>query len=214
MQCMVFGRYMHWYRYWATYDGRRICKNQLFGYSWTGHSHLSNQACPLIFSQWIIQQFKEPKGRYFYDKDTKIFFYSWHFPTLPCRPSVGYKPKHFDNIMKDANPINWLEIHTKNYMDDGGRPLAQFRHLAETFPILLHNIGLSIDSEGQLEKAHLERLKYLCDWLHPANFSEHLAWSTHDSHFSMTCYPCPILKTAWHGSAITLIRCSTHWAAK
>ena len=77
--------------------------------------------------------------------------------------------------MKDAYPINWLEIHTENYMDDGGRPLAQFRHLAETFPILLHNIGLSIDSEGPLEKARLERLKYLCDWLHPANFSEHLA---------------------------------------
>ena len=63
--------------------------------------------------------------------------------------------------MKDANPINWLEIYAENYMDEGGRPLAQLRHLAEKFPISVHSIGLSVGSEGPLDKAHLELLKYL-----------------------------------------------------
>ena len=30
-----------------------------------------------------------------------------------------------------AQPVAWLEIHAENYMGDGGRPLAQLRHLSE-----------------------------------------------------------------------------------
>lgn len=76
-------------------------------------------------------------------------------------------------------------------MGDGGRPLAQLRHLAEQFPISVHGVGLSIGGEGRLDPDHLSRLRYLCDWLQPASFSEHLAWSTHDSHFLNDLLPLP-----------------------
>jgi len=57
------------------------------------------------------------------------------------------------------------------------------RALAEKFAISVHGVGLSIGGEDPLDTAHLARLKHLCDWLNPASFSEHLAWSTHDSHY-------------------------------
>jgi len=116
------------------------------------------------------------------------------FSALPSAPGVGYKPQHFNDITTDARPVEWLEIHAENYMGEGGRPLAQLRHLSEIFAISVHGVGLSIGGEGPLDPDHLARLKHLCDWLKPASFSEHLAWSTHDSHFLNDLLPLPYTK--------------------
>lgn len=110
---------------------------------------------------------------------------------LPAAPGVGYKPQHFSQILADAAPVQWLEIHAENYMGEGGRPLAQLRHLAEIFPISVHGVGLSIGGEAALDTAHLARLQRLLAWLEPASFSEHLAWSTHEGHFYNDLLPLP-----------------------
>lgn len=110
---------------------------------------------------------------------------------LPTRPGVGYKPQHFSDILANPGPVGWLEIHAENYMGAGGRPLAQLRHLAMRFPISVHGVGLSIGGEGPLDPDHLQRLRTLCDWLNPASFSEHLAWSTHDGAFLNDLLPLP-----------------------
>lgn len=128
---------------------------------------------------------------------------SHSFDALPAKPGVGYKPQHFSDILADAGPVGWLEIHAENYMGDGGRPLAQLRHMAERFPISVHGVGLSIGGEGALDPDHLDRLKHLITWLNPASFSEHLAWSTHDSHFYNDLLPLPYTDA-------TLDRVATH----
>ncbi|WP_170363098.1 MNIO family bufferin maturase [Ruegeria arenilitoris] len=110
---------------------------------------------------------------------------------LPAAPGVGYKPQHYAEILDQPDPVGWLEIHAENYMGDGGRPLAQLRHLSERFPISVHGVGLSIGGEGPLDAEHLGRLKHLVGWLNPASFSEHLAWSTHDSQFLNDLLPLP-----------------------
>jgi uncharacterized protein len=122
---------------------------------------------------------------------------------LPARPGVGYKPQHFTDILANPGPVGWLEIHAENYMGDGGRPLAQLRHLAERFPVSVHGVGLSIGGEGALDADHLNRLRTLCDWLNPASFSEHLAWSTHDGAFLNDLLPLPY-------TAATLTRVCDH----
>ena len=110
---------------------------------------------------------------------------------LPPAPGVGYKPQHFSDVMQDPAPVRWLEIHAENYMGDGGRPLAQLRALSERFPISVHGVGLSIGGDGPLDQDHLARLAHLVDWLNPASFSEHLAWSTHDGAFLNDLLPLP-----------------------
>ncbi|MBS3978287.1 MAG: DUF692 domain-containing protein [Rhodobacteraceae bacterium] len=122
---------------------------------------------------------------------------------LPAKPGVGYKQQHFAAIMADPGPVGWLEVHAENYMGAGGRPLAQLRHLAERFPISVHGVGLSIGGEGALDRDHLDRLKQLCDWLNPASFSEHLAWSTHDGAFLNDLLPLPY-------TPATLVRVCDH----
>ncbi len=88
-------------------------------------------------------------------------------------------------------------------MGDGGRPLAQLRHLAERLPISVHGVGLSIGGEGRLDRDHLARLQKLCGWLNPASFSEHLAWSTHDGAYLNDLLPLPY-------TAATLARVADH----
>ena len=122
---------------------------------------------------------------------------------LPAGVGVGYKPQHFADILKDADPVKWLEIHAENYMGAGGRPQAQLRHLAERFPMSVHGVGLSIGGDGPLDKDHLSRLTALVGWLQPASFSEHLAWSTHETAFLNDLLPLPY-------TAATLARVSDH----
>ena len=96
---------------------------------------------------------------------------------------IGYKPRYFDDLMRDDHQIGWLEVHAENYMMDGGPIKARLQELAERFPITCHGVGLSIGGAEPLDPVHLQRLKTLNGWLKPAIFSEHLAWSTHSSHY-------------------------------
>ena len=116
-------------------------------------------------------------------KGLRMLDTSFRSDHLPVAPGIGYKPQHFSQILEAPGPVRWLEIHAENYMGDGGRPIAQLRHLSQRFAMSVHGVGLSIGGEGPLDSDHLARLKHLVDWLNPASFSEHLAWSTHDSHF-------------------------------
>jgi len=110
---------------------------------------------------------------------------------LPSAIGVGFKSRHFSDLIRDRGAVGWLEIHAENYMGDGGRPLAQLRRLRQDFPVSLHGVGLSIGGADPLDTAHLARLKHLNKWLNPASFSEHLAWSTHEGQFLNDLLPLP-----------------------
>ncbi len=113
------------------------------------------------------------------------------FQTLPPAPGVGFKPTHYGDIIANPGAVRWLEVHAENYLGDGGRPIAQLRALAERFPISVHGVGLSIGGEDPPDRTHLARLKRLVDWLQPAVFSEHLAWSSHGGTFFNDLLPLP-----------------------
>lgn len=113
------------------------------------------------------------------------------FDCLPNAPGVGYKPCHHSDLMKRPDTVKWLEIHAENYFGDGGRPFAQLQQLSEIFAVSVHGVGLSIGGDAPLDRDHLSRLKNLMSWLQPAQFSEHLAWSTHDGIFVNDLLPLP-----------------------
>lgn len=113
-------------------------------------------------------------------------------PTLPHDlAGAGFKPIHFDAAMAGGHKIGWFEIHAENYMIDGGPVRQKLAQLAEAYPISCHGVGLSIGSMDPLDGAHLLRLKTLLDWLKPAVFSEHLAWSSHAGTFYNDLLPLP-----------------------
>lgn len=110
---------------------------------------------------------------------------------LPHTPGVGFKSRHFADLMDAPGEVGWVEIHAENYMGEGGRPLATLDALRARFPVSVHGVGLSIGGEGPLDADHLARLRRLIDRVDPASFSEHLAWSTHEGAYLNDLLPLP-----------------------
>lgn len=110
---------------------------------------------------------------------------------LPRRAGVGFKPEHFAEINTERQPVGFFEVHAENYMGAGGPPHAQLGRLREDYALSIHGVGLSIGSTQPLDKDHLARLKTVCDRYQPQSFSEHLAWSSHDSVFLNDLLPLP-----------------------
>ena len=123
--------------------------------------------------------------------------------SLPARAGVGFKPEHFGDILEDRSFAGFIEVHAENYMGAGGPPHAMLARLRRDHALSVHGVGLSIGGAGPLDRAHLERLRTLCDRYEPESFSEHLAWSTHEGVFLNDLLPLPY-------TAETLARVAAH----
>ena len=110
---------------------------------------------------------------------------------LPPRAGVGFKPEHFSEIDAARQPVGFFEVHAENYMGAGGPPHTRLARLREDYALSIHGVGLSIGSMQPLDRDHLARLKVLCERYQPESFSEHLAWSSHDTVFLNDLLPLP-----------------------
>ncbi len=115
----------------------------------------------------------------------------WNELPLPRRAGVGLKPEHYAAILSDEPEIGFFEIHAENYMGAGGPPHRYLTAIRDRYPVSLHGVGLSIGAARPLDREHLNRLKQLNERYQPGMFSEHLAWSTHDSVFFNDLLPMP-----------------------
>src|SRR3712207_4694878 len=110
---------------------------------------------------------------------------------LPARAGVGLKPQHYAEILEASPRIGFFEVHAENYMGDGGPPHRYLEKIRSRYPLSVHGVGLSIGGSERLDRDHLSRLKRLVERYEPECFSEHLAWSTHDSVYLNDLLPVP-----------------------
>lgn len=110
---------------------------------------------------------------------------------IPPLAGVGLKNEHIRTLLEMRPALGFLEIHAENYMGDGGPLLRYLELLREIYPLSLHGVGLSIGGPRALERTHLQRLRNLNERFSPGLFSEHLAWSSHDTGFLADLLPLP-----------------------
>lgn len=110
---------------------------------------------------------------------------------IPSRAGVGLKPEHYRTIIDSMPDIGFFEAHAENYMGAGGPPHRYLSAIRERYPLSLHGVGLSIGADRPLDEDHIARLKLLRQRYRPGLFSEHLAWSTHDTGFLNDLLPVP-----------------------
>jgi uncharacterized protein (UPF0276 family) len=110
---------------------------------------------------------------------------------LPSRTGLGLKPEHVRDILTTAPALGFFEIHAENYMVEGGPFHHHLGLIRERYALSVHGVGLSIGGQGPLDAAHLRRLHDLLMRYQPEAFSEHLAWSSHGSHFYNDLLPLP-----------------------
>jgi len=110
---------------------------------------------------------------------------------IPARGGVGLKAEHYRTIVETLPDVGFFELHAENYMGAGGPPHRYLSAIRERYPLSLHGVGLSIGADRPLDEDHLQRLKRLIERYRPGLFSEHLAWSSHDSSFLNDLLPVP-----------------------
>ena len=110
---------------------------------------------------------------------------------IPARSGVGLKAEHYRTILEQQPDIGFFEVHAENYMGAGGPPHRYLSAIRERYPLSLHCVGLSIGADRPLDKDHLKRLNQLILRYRPGLFSEHLAWSSHDTGFLNDLLPVP-----------------------
>ena len=110
---------------------------------------------------------------------------------IPAGGGVGLKAEHYRAIVEQRPDIGFFEVHAENYMGAGGPPHRYLSAIRERYPLSLHGVGLSFGADRRLDKDHLQRLNQLIRRYAPGLFSEHLAWSSHDSGFLNDLLPVP-----------------------
>jgi hypothetical protein len=104
---------------------------------------------------------------------------------------LGLKPEHYDAALACRADGLWFEVHTENYLVDGGPRLAWLDAIRREHPVSLHGVSLSLASPEPPEPAELARRAALVRRVEPALVSEHLAWSRRGATYLPDLLPFP-----------------------
>ncbi|MBS0271195.1 MAG: DUF692 domain-containing protein [Proteobacteria bacterium] len=118
------------------------------------------------------------------------------FSSLDTSAKVGVSLKHcyYEEVLEDKPNINFFEVHSENYMSEGGSSLAWLEAIRESYPISLHGVSLSLGSTQDLNKVHLKKLKNLIQKIDPFLVSDHLSWSIINGIYLNDLLPIPYTK--------------------
>ena len=126
-----------------------------------------------------------------------------HFNTQTAFPVLGYgvglRTKHYRHFLHERPAIDWLEIHSENYLG-AGVDLDVLDIIRRDYPVSMHGVGLGIGSAQGYSLRHIEKLKKLADRVQPALISEHLCWASVAGRHLNDLLPLPLIY-----SALTLI---------
>jgi uncharacterized protein len=98
---------------------------------------------------------------------------------IPQAAGIGLRSAHIAEMLSRRPSAGWLEVHAENYMGDSAA-VSALETLRQTYPLSVHGVGLSLGSASGIDRAHLERLRKVCERFEPDLVSEHLAWSVAD----------------------------------
>ncbi|MDD5295761.1 MAG: DUF692 domain-containing protein [Rhodocyclaceae bacterium] len=115
---------------------------------------------------------------------------------LPAAAGIGLRSPHHRQVLEAPPEVGWLEVHSENFFGAGGETLRVLEAVRARYPVSLHGVGLSLGSNDELSRRHLEKLKTLVERIEPAAVSEHLCWSSVNGRFLNDLLPLPYTREA------------------
>jgi uncharacterized protein len=109
---------------------------------------------------------------------------------------VGLRALHYREFLQHRPAVDWLEVHTENYLDQGGWDAHVLEQLRQDYPISLHGVGLGIGSARGFSEQHLQRVRDVVQRVQPALVSEHLCWGAVDDRHLNDLLPMPLTQEA------------------
>jgi uncharacterized protein len=90
---------------------------------------------------------------------------------------IGLRHPHYFDFLETRQPVDWLEVHTENYLGEGGFDLHVLEQVRRDYPLSFHGVGLGLGSAVSLDLSHVAKIAALVRRFEPALVSEHLCWS-------------------------------------
>ena len=110
---------------------------------------------------------------------------------------LGLRHPHHQHILQNKPALDFLEIHSENFIAEGGPALDLLEKISAIYPLSFHCVGLSLGSAHGLNQKHLRDIKLLLDRFQPILFSDHLSWSiSNKSGTANDLLPIPYTKEA------------------
>jgi len=104
---------------------------------------------------------------------------------------IGFKPDYFEQALATTEENLWLEVHTENYLVDGGIRLDYLEKLNQQFELSFHGVSASLGGSTPLDPTSLAAIKKLVDRFQPKYVSEHAVWSRLENNYLPDLLPLP-----------------------
>jgi uncharacterized protein len=91
---------------------------------------------------------------------------------------LGYRPQLHDDIIRQRDRIDWLELIAENFIPLTPRRREVLVGLAETFPCVVHCTELSLGSQSPLDERLLAQVEELAMLVNAAWVSDHFCFTT------------------------------------
>ncbi|MGL4768391.1 MAG: MNIO family bufferin maturase [Formosimonas sp.] len=118
---------------------------------------------------------------------------------------IGLRAVHYHDFLSATPAVDWLEVHTENYLGAGGWDVHVLSILAERYPLSLHGVGLGLGSAQGFSTSHLNKVAQLVRRISPALVSEHLCWNATGGQVLNDLLPVPY---SWDALALMCERVS------
>jgi uncharacterized protein (UPF0276 family) len=124
-----------------------------------------------------------------------------HHPEQPTAQQLGFgvglRAPHYREFLQHRPAVDWLEVHTENYLNQGGWDAHVLEQLRQHYPISLHGVGLGIGSARGFSEQHLQQVREVVHRIQPALVSEHLCWGAVDDRHVNDLLPMPLTQQAF-----------------
>ena len=115
---------------------------------------------------------------------------------IPAAAGIGLRHPHLPEFLSGRPEVAWLEVHSENFLGDGGPRLQALERIRADYPVSCHGVGLSLGSAEGLDPGHLDRLAALFAQIEPGLVSEHVSWSVNQGAYLNDLLPLPYTEEA------------------
>ena len=119
---------------------------------------------------------------------------------------LGLRKEHHADVLARAQPLDFVEIISENFMACGGRALHTLDAVRERHRVAMHGVSLSLGSAHGLNQDYLAELKALARRIDPLWVSDHLCWTGPPGFNSHDLLPLPYTEEALDICAANIAR--------
>ena len=119
---------------------------------------------------------------------------------------LGLRKEHHADVLARAQPLDFVEIISENFMACGGRALHTLDAVRERHRVAMHGVSLSLGSAHGLNPDYLAELKALTRRIDPLWVSDHLCWTGSPGFNSHDLLPLPYTEGALDICAANIAR--------